>query len=112
MGDEGSHHQKPDEKRRLLVHGLLTATLPTKIGGEHDVLARTMDFFIPVYTDDTITCVAKIEKPKKQENNRTAIFATFPCTNKNGKEVLKGNITGVILLSYLSVLHSKQYRYL
>lgn len=33
-GDEGEHHLVPDEKGRLMAHGLLTATLPTKIGGD------------------------------------------------------------------------------
>jgi 3-hydroxybutyryl-CoA dehydratase len=30
-GDEGSHHVTPDEQGRLVIQGLLTATLPTKI---------------------------------------------------------------------------------
>jgi 3-hydroxybutyryl-CoA dehydratase len=30
-GDEGEHHLVPDEKGRLMAHGLLTATIPTKI---------------------------------------------------------------------------------
>jgi 3-hydroxybutyryl-CoA dehydratase len=29
-GDEGVHHVTPDEQGRLMVHGLLTATLPRK----------------------------------------------------------------------------------
>ena len=37
-GDEGEHHLEPDESGRLMVHGLLTATLPTKIGGRRKVL--------------------------------------------------------------------------
>lgn len=32
--DEGTHHVTPDEQGRLVIQGLLTATLPTKIGGE------------------------------------------------------------------------------
>lgn len=36
--DEGIHHITPDEQGRLVIQGLLTATLPTKIGGENDVL--------------------------------------------------------------------------
>lgn len=42
--DEGDHHTNPDEQGRLIVQGLLTATLPTKIGGDYNVLARTMNF--------------------------------------------------------------------
>lgn len=32
-GDKGIHHITPDEQGRLVVQGLLTATLPTKVEG-------------------------------------------------------------------------------
>ncbi|WP_188456029.1 FAS1-like dehydratase domain-containing protein [Virgibacillus oceani] len=98
-GDEGTHHITPDEQGRLVVQGLLTATLPTKIGGDYNVLARNMnfEFLRPVFTGDTIVCKAKIEKYETQENNRTAIAATFLCKNQNGKEIVKGDFSEVIL---------------
>ncbi|WP_423798332.1 FAS1-like dehydratase domain-containing protein [Neobacillus sp. SAB-20_R2A] len=97
--DEGNHHITPDEQGRLVVQGLLTATLPTKVGGDYNVLARTMnfEFLRPVFTGDTIICEVTIEQFEKQDNNRTAIMATFLCTNQNEKEVLKGNFAGVII---------------
>lgn len=98
--DEGVHHITPDEQGRLVIQGLLTATLPTKIGGDANVLARTMnfEFLRPVYTGDTIKCEAKIEEYERQENkNRTLITTSFLCKNQDGKEVLKGNFSGVIL---------------
>jgi len=100
-GDEGIHHLTPDEQGRLVVQGLLTATLPTKVGGDNNVLARTMnfEFLRPVFTGDTIICEVKIEKHERQENknNRTAITASFVCENQDKKEVLKGDFSGVIL---------------
>ncbi|PJN87243.1 hotdog domain-containing protein [Bacillus sp. mrc49] len=98
-GDEGIHHISPDEQGRLVVQGLLTATLPTKIGGEHNVLARTMnfEFLRPVFTGDTIICEVEIEKFEKQENDRMAIHAAFLCKNQNEKDVLKGDFSGIIL---------------
>ncbi|MEH7378736.1 enoyl-CoA hydratase [Neobacillus drentensis] len=98
-GDEGIHHISPDEQGRLVVQGLLTATLPTKVGGDANVLARTMnfEFLRPVITGDKIICEVKIEKYERQENNRTAIMASFLCKNQNAKEVLKGDFSGVIL---------------
>lgn len=98
-GDEGIHHITPDEQGRLVTQGLLTATLPTKIGGDNNVLARTMnfEFLRPVFTGDTIICEVKIEKYERQENNRTSIIASFLCKNQNEKVVLKGNFSGVIL---------------
>ncbi|PLT28681.1 MaoC/PaaZ C-terminal domain-containing protein [Peribacillus deserti] len=97
-GDEGYHHVTPDEQGRLVVQGLLTATLPTKIGGDNNVLARTMnfEFLRPVFTGDTIVCEVTIEQFEKQDQ-RTRITATFLSKNQHGKDVLTGNFSGVIL---------------
>lgn len=97
--DEGIHHLTPDKQGRLVIQGLLTATLPTKVGGDHNVLARNMnfEFLRPVFTGDTIICNVKIEKYERQENNRSAIMASFLCKNQHEKEVLSGNFSGVIL---------------
>ena len=98
-GDEGIHHLTPDEQGRLVIQGLLTATLPTKVGGDHNVLARTMnfEFLRPVFTGDIINCEVTIEKYERKENNRIAIIASFLCKNQHEKEVLKGDFSGVIL---------------
>ncbi|MDG5758310.1 dehydratase [Natronococcus sp. A-GB1] len=55
--DEQERHTEPDDDR-LLVHGLLTAPLPTKIGGDLEVLATSMtfEFVRPVYTGERIRC--------------------------------------------------------
>jgi len=96
-GDEGSHHVTPDEQGRLVIQGLLTATLPTKIGGDYSVLARkmTFEFLRPVFTTDTIRCEVKIEQFEEQ-GERTLITASFICQNQNEKEVLRGDFSGVI----------------
>lgn len=98
-GDEGSHHVTPDEQGRLVIQGLLTATLPTKVGGDNNVLARTMnfEFLRPVFTGDTIICEVTIEKFEKQDNNRISILASFQCKNQNEKQVMRGSFAGVIL---------------
>ena len=98
-GDEGAHHTNPDEQGRLVIQGLLTATLPTKVGGDNNVLARTMnfEFLRPVFTGDTISCAVTIERYEKQDNGRISILASFQCTNQNEKPVLKGNFEGIIL---------------
>lgn len=100
--DEGEHHTKPDELGRLVVQGLLTATLPTKVGGDYSVLARKMnfEFLRPVFTGDTIHCEVTIETLEPKPNNRVAIMAVFLCTNQQGKQVLTGNFAGVILTSH------------
>ncbi len=97
--DEGVHHITPDEQGRIVVQGLLTATLPTKVGGDYNVLARNMnfEFLRPVFSEDTICCDVIIEQFERDEKNRTAITAIFTCINQLDKEVLKGSFSGIIL---------------
>src|SRR4051812_14280078 len=61
-GDKGEHHFVRDEQGRLMTHGLLTATLPTKIGGDLNLIARelTFRFHRPVFVGDTIECVVTL----------------------------------------------------
>jgi 3-hydroxybutyryl-CoA dehydratase len=98
--DEGIHHITPDEQGRFVIQGLLTATLPTKVGGDNNVLARTMnfEFLRPVFTGDRVICEVKIEEYERQESkNRISITTSFLCKNQDGKEVMKGSFSGVVL---------------
>lgn len=97
--DEGDHHLTADEQGKIVVQGLLTATLPTKVGGDYNVLARKMnfEFLRPVFTGDTIICEVAIQKYEPTEKNRMVIHATFTCDNQHGKVVLTGDFSGVIL---------------
>ena len=96
-GDQGVHHIQPDEQGRVMIQGLLTATLPTKLGGDINVIARTMtfEFLRPVFTGDTIRCENTIKQLEKEED-RTFLMATFVCRNQRGKEVLTGQVRGFI----------------
>ncbi|AOV07654.1 FAS1-like dehydratase domain-containing protein [Sporosarcina ureilytica] len=100
-GDEGNHHTHPDELGRVVVQGLLTATLPTKIGGDNNVLARTMnfEFLRPVFTGDTIVCEVTIDEFVEKKPNRMSISTSFSCTNQEEKLVLQGTFSGVIRLT-------------
>src|SRR5258705_12805618 len=96
-GDEGVHHITPDEKGRLMVHGLLTAAVPTKIGGDMNFIAREMKFQFqrPVFAGDTVTCVVtvvELEPADQYINVRT----DFVCRNQHGKEVMTGHAQGII----------------
>jgi acyl dehydratase len=97
-GDQGIHHVQPDAGGRLMVQGLLTATLPTKLGGDQDYLAREMvfEFLRPVFTGDTIDCVVTVTRVEKQPGRTYAEF-DISCTNQAGKEVLRSSTKGVIL---------------
>jgi 3-hydroxybutyryl-CoA dehydratase len=97
-GDEGEHHLEPDESGRLMVHGLLTATLPTKIGGDMNFIARRMlfQFLRPVFSGDTVRCeVTLIELDPGEQYSR--VKSTWRCLNQDGKEVMTGEASGVIL---------------
>lgn len=98
-GDEGEHHLVPDEQGRLMAHGLLTATLPTKIGGDLNFIAREIifQFLRPVFAGDTITCEVTLVdlQPAAQ---LTKMTSTWVCRNQHGKEVMTGEARGVIRL--------------
>ncbi len=96
--DRGVHHVKPDNDGRLLVHGLLTATIPTKLGGDLDYLAQEMTYRFqrPVFTGDEILCDCNASKVEDR-GDRTYLEFDIRCTNQHGKEVLTGSTKGVIL---------------
>lgn len=96
--DQGIHHMQRDASGRLLVHGLLTATLPTKIGGDLNFIAREMvfDFIRPVYAGESIRCVVTVTELEELPDH-TWLAASWVCTNPAGREVLSGNAQGIIL---------------
>ena len=96
-GDEGEHHHVPDEQGRLMAHGLLTASLPTKIGGDMNLIARELSFQFhrPVFAGDTIECVVTLIEATPADGY-TDIDTTWRCTNQHGKEVMTGRGKGII----------------
>jgi len=96
-GDGGEHHLVPDEQGRLMAHGLLTATLPTKIGGDMNLIARELSFRFhrPVFAGDTIECVVTLIEATP-DDGFTNVNSEWKCTNQHGKEVMTGGGTGII----------------
>jgi len=96
-GDEGQHHLVPDEQGRLMAHGLLTATLPTKIGGDLNFIARemTFQFHRPVFAGDTIVCEVELVEMEPAEQ-LIRVVTKWVCLNQHGKEVMTGEARGVI----------------
>jgi len=68
--DTQDRHTDPDDEGRRMVHGLLTGSLLTEIGGELAVLARSMDFHFlrPVYTGQTVRCSWRNERVEERED--------------------------------------------
>ena len=96
-GDKGVHHITSDEQGRLMVHGLLTATLPTKIGGDMNFIARelTFQFHRPVFAGDTVTCEVTIVELEPAEQY-TKVRSEWMCRNQDGKEVMSGHAEGIV----------------
>jgi len=96
-GDQGTHHLERDAQGKLMVHGLLTASLPTKIGGDLNLIAREMkfQFLRPVFVGDTIQCnVTLVVFEPGEDFNKVA--SSIVCRNQHGKEVLAGEASGII----------------
>jgi acyl dehydratase len=96
-GDTGQQHVERDDQGRLMAHGLLTATLPTKIGGELNYVASemTFEFHRPVYAGDTVTCETEMTTVVEQAD-RTLLTAEFVCHNQVGERVMSGRSKGII----------------
>ena len=96
-GDAGRHHARPDALGRRMVQGLLTATLPTKLGGDIDFIARDMhfEFLRPVFTGDTIRCEMTLDEVA-EEPGRVRLTMRGVCRNQDGKEVLRILTRGIV----------------
>jgi len=94
-GDQGAHHLAPDADGRLIVHGLLTGSLPTILGGALNFLIGTMtyNFHAPVYTSEKITCSLIIETAVAGEHG-VKLSARIECLNPAGTAVLTGTCSG------------------
>jgi acyl dehydratase len=95
-GDQQAIHTDPDEDDRLVVQGLLTATLPTKIGGDLNYIASEMkyEFLKPVYTGNTITCDVATESVEERDDRYDVAFSVV-CYNEDEDDVLRGDINGL-----------------
>lgn len=94
----GKHHEIPNEDGELLIQGLLTTMLPTKFGGEYNILMYKMVYNLikPVYTGDDITCTVTVDRLfEKKGTNR--IDMSFSTKNQREEEVLSGEIRGILL---------------
>ncbi|MBX5450653.1 MaoC family dehydratase [Thermogemmatispora sp.] len=96
-GDKGHHHMHPDAQGRLMVHGLLTASIPTKLGGDLNFIARSMqmEFLRPVFAGDRVRCEMTVSRLEPGDGY-LALELVSICRNQHGKEVLRGQAQGII----------------
>lgn len=95
--DRGYHHVVTGDAGEVVVHGLLTATLPTMLGDELDFVARTIDceFLQPVYTGDRISCEVTVTDVTEGDK-RTHVSSEAVCTNEDGDVVMRGEFGGIV----------------
>jgi len=97
-GDRGGHHLVETADGSVFVHGLLTATIPTQLGGELDYLAREfrLEFPNPLLTGQPVTCVVTVESVEELDD-RWSLGFSWACTSDDGTVVLRGSSDGVVL---------------
>lgn len=80
-----------------MAHGLLVASLPTKLGGDLNFIARSMkfEFLGPVYAGDELTCRGLVDSVIAQ-SSRFKVGFSFTVTNQKGAVVMKGASFGMI----------------
>ncbi len=93
----GRVHTEPDELGRLMVQGLLTASLITDVGAELGLMGQAMNlnFLRPVYSGDSITCTLRLERVEESNKSFNLLFSC-EFLNQNNKKVLTGEGRGVI----------------
>ena len=95
--DENPHHVEPDDEGRLVVHGLLTGTLPTKIGGDLNYIARELNytFHRPVYTGEEIRCAMTVTSVTERDDG-VRLQTEYVCRNEADDVVMSGDSDGVV----------------
>lgn len=90
-------HTEPDAEGRVVVHGLLTGSLLTDIGGDLELLARTMafEFRRPVRTGERITCTWTVESVTERED-RYDLENDVVFRDEAGETVATARVAGVL----------------
>lgn len=101
-GDFGEHHVVPDASGRLVAHGLLVLTVPTRMGTDLHYLAHTMQwmFVRPVYDGDTVTAdivLSSVQLIEDAKGKRLDIAMIVKVSNQDGRLVVRGESTGVVV---------------
>lgn len=80
-----------------MVHGLLTASLATKTGGQLGFIARRMDweFLRPARACDTIEAKVTVRGLAEAKSGVKVEF-DLAIENQHGESVLRGDNTGLI----------------
>lgn len=94
----GRHHEEENQDGEIMIQGLLTATLPTTLGGEYDLLVYQMlyDLTKPVYTRDHIVCQIRVDQAE-EKRDKIHYKLDFQCKNQKDQVVLSGYLKAIEL---------------
>ncbi|WP_072470193.1 hypothetical protein [Urinicoccus massiliensis] len=94
----GRHHEEENQDGEVMIQGLLTATLPTSLGGQYDLLVYQMHYNLtkPVYTGDHIVCRIRVDQAE-EKRGRVYYKLGFSCKNQKNQEVLSGYLKAIEL---------------
>lgn len=95
--DRQAIHTEPDEQGRLVVQGLLTGSLMTKIGSDLEYVAAEMtyEFRRPVHTGEEITCRWTVES-RSEEPDRYWLDNAVVYRNESGDVVVEAATSGIV----------------
>lgn len=95
-GDDQPRHTEADEDGRRMVQGLLTGSMLTKIGGDHEVLAYHIDmhFRKPVYTGELIRC--RWSTTDTESHPRGTELEAEVEFERGGETVLEATVEGIV----------------
>jgi 3-hydroxybutyryl-CoA dehydratase len=96
-GDAGKHHVNPNGP--VVAQGLLVASIVTKLGGDMNYIARTMDFEMlkPVYEGESVTGEVRVVSLIRTAR-RVKLQMLCTCFNAAGDVVISGKSRGLIWL--------------
>jgi 3-hydroxybutyryl-CoA dehydratase len=96
-GDRGVQHLDTDAQGRLMVHGLLLASLPTQVGGQLNFLARelTFEFLRPAWTGSPIRCEVVVERAEPGPRG-IRLECTWEAKDVDGQAVMRGRARGLV----------------
>ena len=115
--DTAPWHVTPDARGRLVVHGFLTTSLCTSVGGALGFLAREFNTTLlgPVYTGEVVTCVYTLTsigeasssgagRLGQQAERVTRCEGTAELTNERGEVVVRVFTRGILAKPLAEVL--------
>ena len=91
VGDTNPLHVDEAYAKRILVAGLISTVIGTKLPGVGAIyLSQTLRFLKPTYLGDTITATAIVKAVREREKGGYVLTLETFCENQRGERVIEG----------------------